>query len=61
MLRMARMNLALLLLASPFAVLPIGHVGAQDASPASSPAATGAHGEFMGTIDIGGRVLFLAC
>jgi pimeloyl-ACP methyl ester carboxylesterase len=58
--RMARMNLALLLLASAFAVLPIGHVGAQDASPASSPA-TGAEGEFTGTVDIGGRALYLTC
>ena len=60
MLRMARMHLALLVLASAVAVLPIGPVGAQDATPPSAPA-TGAHGEFTGTVDIGGRALFLTC
>jgi pimeloyl-ACP methyl ester carboxylesterase len=60
MLRVIRPLVALLLLASAVAVLSIGPVGAQDATPPSAPV-TGAHGEFASTVDIGGRALFLAC
>ena len=52
---------ALLLLVGAVAVLPIGPVGAQDATPSSAPAATGADAELTATVDIGGRVLFLTC
>jgi pimeloyl-ACP methyl ester carboxylesterase len=50
---------ALLLIAVPVSPLAQG-VGAQGATPAAETA-TGAHGEFAGEIDVGGRALFLAC
>jgi pimeloyl-ACP methyl ester carboxylesterase len=59
--RVIRPFLALLLLGSTLAVLPVARVAAQDATPAASPAATGAQGDFAGAVDIGGRALFLTC
>jgi pimeloyl-ACP methyl ester carboxylesterase len=56
-----RSILFLLLLASTAALLPASRVTAQEAKPDASPLASAAVGDFAGTIDIGGRVLFLAC
>jgi pimeloyl-ACP methyl ester carboxylesterase len=61
MLRVIRPIPALLLLGSTLALLPLARVGAQDATPAASPVATGAQGDFAGPVDIGGRALFLTC
>lgn len=57
MMQPVRSILAVLLLASTLAVLPASRATAQDASPT----ALAATGEFSGTIDIGGRALFLRC
>jgi pimeloyl-ACP methyl ester carboxylesterase len=54
---LVRSILSLLLLASTVATLPTSQVAAQQATPDASAA----EGEFTGTIDIGGRALFLAC
>lgn len=65
MLRAGGSILALLLFTSTVMVLPGSRVAAQEATPSASPhaspIATAAEGNFAGTIDIGGRVLFLAC
>ena len=54
---MVRSILSFLLLASTVATLPASHVAAQEATPGASAA----EGDFAGTIDIGGRALFLTC
>src|SRR5215213_10174658 len=52
-----RSILSVLLLVSTVAALPASRVAAQGATPGASAA----EGDFAGTIDIGGRALFLTC
>ncbi len=59
--RVIRPIFALLLLGGAMAVLPVARIGARHATPAATPATTGAQGDFAGEIDIGGRTLFLTC
>jgi pimeloyl-ACP methyl ester carboxylesterase len=61
MLRVVRPILALLVLASTVAILRAPHVTAEDATPGTTPEATGAHGDFSATVDIGGRALYITC
>jgi pimeloyl-ACP methyl ester carboxylesterase len=51
----------LLLLACTMALLPASHATAQEATPDALPMPSAAEGEFAGTIDIGGRALFISC
>jgi pimeloyl-ACP methyl ester carboxylesterase len=56
-----RSILSLLLLASTAVTVPASRVAAQEATPDASPLPSAAAGDFAGTIDIGGRALFLTC
>ena len=49
------------MLASTVVSLNAPRVAAQDATPEASPQATGAHGDFSATVDIGGRALYITC
>jgi pimeloyl-ACP methyl ester carboxylesterase len=61
MMHLARFLLSLLVLAGTAMTLPAAYVGAQEATPDTSLMASAAKGDFTGTIDIGGRALFLTC
>ena len=61
MMHPVRSMLFLLLLVSTLALLPASRATAQEAAPDASPTASAAVGDFTGTIDIGGRAVFLSC